>query len=350
MSHYCTYFDGGYLAQGLALWRSLSRHDVEAELWVLALDRETEEVLYGLNERKLRVLPLAVLLEEDVELSSVQAGRPRREFIFSLTPCLVRWLLRTHSEIAALAYLDADLFFFGGTAPIWRGLDAGSVLIVAHRYPVWHDDAACYGQFNVGVLAFRADANGLACLDWWRDQCLKSCALAADGSVYGDQKYLDEWPHRFAGVVVLAHAGVNVAPWNWAGHDFSFAAESIQVDGVPLVVFHFAQFRRISSRWFDSGQLEYGIMPVRLRSRLYGSYWNALLAAEKEIRRTRPAFALSFRGWRASLGAWHLALLRLTWGQFWFRVGPWWLAGRCGLGTFSGRVMGFYRRWQRRQA
>jgi hypothetical protein len=214
---------------------------------------------------------------------------------------------------------------------------------VPHRYPRWHDDAAYYGRFNVGVLGFRGDANGLACVEWWRSRCLESCALRADGATYGDQKYLDEWPGHHAGVVISAHPGVNLAPWNWAGHRVTVAAGQVTVDGQPLVVFHFAQFRRINERWCDSGQIEYGIMPLRLRSHLYGEYVAALDAAEASVRGVRRDILPLRRGWRETLGPWHLALLRLFWGQCWRRVGPWWVAGRGGLGRFSGRFMGFYR-------
>jgi len=349
VNHYCTYFDSNYLAQGLALWRSLARHDAAAVLWVLALDDATAAVWRGLDDPRCRVIPLADLLAADPELAAVQAARPRNEFIFTLTPCLVRHLWRTQPDADVLTYLDADLYFFSDSAPIRRELGDSSVLVVAHRYPAWHDDTARYGRFNVGVLAFRDDENGRACIDWWRERCLDSCALAADGVHYGDQKYLDAWPRRFARVVELRHPGVNVAPWNWARSRFVLLDQGVWVDGAPLIVFHFAQFRRISRNWFDSGQLEYGIMPLRLRSRLYGEYARALEVAEAEIRTVRPDFAVAPRGWRASLGPWHLALLRLSWGQFWWRVGPWWLAGRFGLGRFSGRFMGLYRRLQRRR-
>lgn len=110
----------------------------------------------------------------------------------------------------------------------------------------------------------------------------------------------------------------------------------MSVDGAPPVVFHFAQFKRISAAWFDSGQLEYGIMPRRLRSRLYGGYWAALESAETEMRVQRPDFALARRGWRLALGEWHIARLRLFWGQFWWRAGSQWIAGRWGLGRFRG--------------
>ena len=346
MNHYCTYFDANYLAQGLALWRSLARCDAAAILWVLALDENSAKVLQSLGEPRLRVVKLGELLAADPELAAAQTGRSRREFIFTLTPCLTRHLLRAHPEIGVLAYLDADLFFFADPAPVWRALDGGSVLLVAHRYPAWHDDSALYGRYNVGVLGFRDDANGRACLDWWRARCLESCALRADGVHYGDQKYLDEWPRLFAGIVDAAHPGVNVAPWNWAGHRFELSPDGVRVDGAELIVFHFAQFRWIAGSWWDSGQLEYGIMPRRLRSPIYGPYVAALAAAEVAVRKTTPGYHLAAAGWRAALGPWHLALLRLFWGQCWHR-GSWWALG-CGAGRWSGRFMGLYRRWRGR--
>jgi hypothetical protein len=351
MNHYCTYFDRNYLAQGLALRASLRRHDPEAVLWVLALDEFTRDWLAEQGDPGLRVLALEELVEADPALAEAGNNRPRGEFIFTLSPCLPAHLLRTRAEVELVVYLDADLFFFGSPVAVREELGEGAVLITPHAYPRWHDDSALYGRFNVGVVAFRRDARAFACLAWWRERCLGSCSTRADGRVYGDQKYLDEWPARFPGLVECAHPGVNLAPWNWAGRRLEKAAGGWRVDGAPLVVFHFAQFRRVSERWFDSGQLEYGVMPRGLRSDLYEAYWAELQAAERRVRASRPDFALVERGWRASLGSWHLALLRLACGQFWYRSRRGgWVAGRFGLGRFSGRVMGAYRRWQRRRA
>lgn len=349
MSAYCTFFDGRYMPQGLALWNSLRRHEPAARLWVLTLDEEADAVLRAMAPPGMSLVSLAELLAADQPLAAIQAGRVRPEFIFALKPCLCRHVLRQHPGIGVLTYLDADLYFFSDPGAIRRELGEGCVFMVPHRYPPWHDDSARYGRFNAGLLAFRDDVHGRACLDRWREQCLASSSLVADGVHYGDQKYLDEWPERYgAAVCVSRNSGLNLAPWNWARHACVVDSLGVRVEGEPLVAFHFAQFRRVSAHWFDSGQLEYGIMPLRLRSRLYGEYWAALLAAEAEIRRVRPGFALTGRGWKAALGAWHLALLRMFWGQFWLRLGPWWLAGRFGLGQFSGRMMAIYRRGQYR--
>ncbi len=347
LNHYCTYFDSGYLAQGVALWQSLRRHDANAILWVLALDKTAERALRNFGDEALRVITLDQLLQSDPELRARQ-HRPREQFIFTLTPCWVRHVLTARSEIHRLVYLDSDLYFFSSAAPIWSELQKGSVLITPHWYPKWHEDAPRYGTFNVGVVGFRRDEDAQACLEWWRQRCLESTELAADGTRFGDQKYLDEWPRRFEGVVVCDHRGINVAPWNWAGFVFEVSSRApVGVEGVPLVVFHFAQFRRIAGRWFDSGQLEYGVMPRRLRSRLYGEYWSALLEAEMMIRKVWPQFAIKSRGWLAVLKPWHLGLLRWVWGEFWWRGQNNWYAGRAGLGRFSGRVISLWRRWER---
>lgn len=347
MNHYCTYFDRGYLAVGLALWISLRRHEPDAQLCVLALDDDTAAALSARREPGLRVLPLAELFAADTELAALCTKRSRQEFIFTLTPCLLRHLLHVWPQAQPWVYLDADLYFFGSPAPIHAELEAGSIFMVPHRFPPWHDDSRLYGRFNVGVLAFRDDPNALACLDWWRSRCLESCALTADGEHYGDQKYLDEWPRRFAGVVESIHPGVNAAPWNWAGHHFELGRGRVEVDGQPLVVFHFAQFRRIGEHWCDSGQLEYGVMPLRLRSRLYGEYWAALGQAEDFVRSIRPDVPPLRRTWAQALSPWPFALFRLFWGQCWRQTGPWLVAGRFGLGRFSGRAMGLYRRMRR---
>jgi hypothetical protein len=320
MNHACTYFDQGYLAQGLAMWRSLERWDESAVLWVLALDDETAEVLRAIGGERLHVVALAELL----------------------------YLFRMYPEIDRLMYLDADLFFFGDPNAIAAEWLGGSVYVVPHRYPSWHDDAALYGRFNVGVLGFRRDTSGLACLDWWRARCLESCALTTDGTHYGDQKYLDEWPTRFKDVVESKRAAINLAPWNWASAKITADdSGTVSVNGEPLVVFHFAQFRRINGAWWDSGQLEYGILPRWMRVRIYHPYAVALAAAAVEVRGVRPEFSLPTSGWRATLGPWHLAALRIFWGQYWLYAGGRWFASRCGIGRFSGRAMAVYRRVQR---
>ena len=77
MNHYCTYFDRGFLAQGLALWRSLAAHDPAAVLWILALDDVTARVMKAHGGEGDRVVGLAELEAGDAPLAAAKANRSR---------------------------------------------------------------------------------------------------------------------------------------------------------------------------------------------------------------------------------------------------------------------------------
>ena len=336
-NHYCTYFDRGFLPQGEVLWQSLRRHDPQAVLWVLALDAEAVTALAGLRDDRLQVVDLAQLEAADPALVAAKANRSRIESYFTLSPCWPRWLLRTRPEISQLVYLDADLMFFSNPQPVWDELARGSVLFCAHRFPDSLRHFERHGQYNVGVLGWRRDASGLACLDWWRERCLEWCHDRIEPTRYADQKYLEEWPRRFAGVVACGHPGINLAPWNWAGCRLECGHDGVRVDGQSLVVFHFAALRRLGRHTWDPGQLDYGVMPASVRSAIYGPYFTALLAGAQE-RGAGSGVARRGRSWKR-------VLLLLVWGGLWWRS----RAGRVVAlgGLLPGRLSGrWLARWR----
>jgi hypothetical protein len=352
VNHYCTFFDQRYAAQGIALWLSLRRHDPTAVLWVLALDGATMAAVRALGEADLRGVPLAELEAADPALLTAKANRAPVEYVFTLSPCLPLFLLKRHPEIAVVTYLDADLAFFSSPAPIFAELGKSSILIVGHRFPDFLSHLETCGRFNVGVLCFRHDALGRACLEDWRAQCLEWCYDRVEPGRFADQKYLDAWPGKFPGVVVCTHPGVNLAPWNWMNHRYAFAPDGLRVDGAPLVVFHFSRFKVLGPARLDSGQIEYGVMPLRLRTWIYGRYWTLLEAARARLMPVAPELAWPVRAVRGHRAAWKTRSLELLFGPVWWRVGPWWISGRLGFGQFSGRMVNWVRRrfGQRREA
>ena len=92
MNHYCTYFDRGFLAQGVALARSLAAHDPTAVVWVLALDDETARALCELKLSALRIVPLTELEAADPALAAAKPTRTRVEYYFTLSPLLAATL------------------------------------------------------------------------------------------------------------------------------------------------------------------------------------------------------------------------------------------------------------------
>lgn len=313
-------------------------------LWVLCLDEASADAVRQLAEPDLRALPLTDLEKSDPALVAARANRSWVEYVFTLSPCWPRFLLQRHTDISVLTYVDADMAFFSSPKPIFDSLGEANVLVVEHRFPSFLHDLKERGHFNVGVLCFRNNEGGRAVLDDWRSRCLEWCHDRVEATRFADQKYLDAWPRQFSGVVICPHPGVNLAPWNWMAHRYQFRGESLLVDGQPLVVFHFARFRRLGPASADSGQLEYGVMPFRLRSWIYGRYWVLLERAAERLTGVMPSTSHPMSVSRGKRAAWKSRLLELTFGSIWYRCGPWWISGGFGPGRFSGRAL----RWVRR--
>ena len=347
MNHYCTFFDSGFLIQGLAMWRSLAARDQDSVLWVLALDDRAAEVLREIGGTWLRVVRLEEIEAGDEELRTAKANRSKAEYYFTLSPCWPLWLLRRRTDIERVTYLDADLFFCGDPGAMFEEMDraGASVMITRHRFPSWLKHYEKHGIFNVGVLSFRRDEAGVGCLEAWRKDCLAWCYDRLEDGRYADQKYLDAWPERWGkALLVLEDSAVNAAPWNWVGAEWRMDEAEVVVDGRALVCFHFARFRPICRTWWwQSGQLDYGVMPWRLRNALYGAYWRALDAARKEIAERRRGFDFPERVTRFDRGFWRGLPLRILFGSDWLRVGDKFVSGRWGLGRWSGRVLAMLR-------
>lgn len=280
MLRFCTYFDRNYLSRGLALYGSLRRHCRDFSLTVLTLDEETRVTLHRLALPGVQVVPLETLEAADPELRAVKPLRPTLEYYYTCGPSLLRYLLRSTDDGQLVTYLDADLFFFNDPAPAVAELDGASVGLVSHRFA----DAsatALYGEYNVGWVSFRADADGEAALAWWRARCLESCAAdRPETGVCGDQKYLDELPHRFPRVVTIGHSGANLAYWNWRRFQYSVTDGSVFADGVPLLWFHFGDFR-VRYRWWVSPS--FSGAPRQVRNTILAPYTRAVRQLDRAL-------------------------------------------------------------------
>ena len=290
MYDFCTYFDSNYLVRGLALYRSLVRHAGEFRLWVLCLHHQAYEILRRLALQGVHPITLEAFEEEDEELARAKGNRSRIEYYFTCTPCLPLHVLRNHPEVEVVTYLDADLFFFSHPGPIYEELEGHSVLIVGHRFPPHLRDRERHGKYNVGLVSFRGDEEGLRCLAWWRERCLEWCYDRVEDGRFADQKYLDDWPTRFARVAVLQHPGAGLAPWNVDNYALSRVTTDVFVDRKPLVFFHFHGLRHVEGWLYDPDLDCYGVRCGRAIKRpIYGPYLKELHGAARQLASVSPA-------------------------------------------------------------
>lgn len=284
---FCTLVNRGYLAKGLALHESLVRHCPGVRLFVLCLDAGSHRILSSLDLDRLELVAHAEL--EDEALRAARANRSEREYCFTCSASFPRWLLRNRPEIDVLASVDADTCFFGDPEPLFEELGAGSISITEHRFPdAWkhHEDS---GIYNAGWACFRRDDNGLRCLDWWHERCLEWCFDRIEGDRYADQKYIEQWPVRFEGVVVLRHKGANVAPWNVPRYRVRAQGGRVLVDEDPLIFYHFCGVRKPAPGLYNSSLST--PIPTALRKNVYGPYIAALHRWQKAVDRASGAGA-----------------------------------------------------------
>lgn len=281
--HFCTYFDGNYLHRGLALYSSLQRSCRPFVLWILCFDRQTYEIVETLRLPEVRLIGGEEFVSKDPELRLAQGNRSRVEFYWTCTPCLPLFIFRHNSDIEQIVYVDADIYFFSSLGPIEDELRSASILINLQDLSIEYADHQAAGKFNVGVMAFRNDCDGRACLMWWREQCLQSCRYRPEEGLYGDQHMLDDWPERFKGVVVSTAKGLRAAPWNIGKYEVrQWRGDAVLINGEPLICFHFHALRFCSPRLIFLIGWKVGLTRLCV-DRIYRPYVIELLTIERRL-------------------------------------------------------------------
>lgn len=270
MEHYVTLFDSLFLPQGLALNMSMERHVKDYTLWILCVDDEAHAVLTKLQLPNVRLLQLSKLETED--LLRVKPTRSKGEYCWTLTPFAPRFVFEADPSVERVTYLDADLWFRKHPKPIFDEFDASGkhVLITDHAYAPEYDQSATSGQYCVQFMIFTRHG-GEVVRKWWEARCIEWCYARFEDGKFGDQKYLDEWPERFASFVyVLQDKEKALAPWNAMRFPYSNA-----------VFYHFHGLRITSEKNVNTGWYR---LPRPLIKQVYFPYFEDLKSVTISLR------------------------------------------------------------------
>lgn len=286
MAIYCSYSDFNYLPRLLSLLDSLVSFGDSSDTLILALDDSTND-FFSLHPRTgVRAVSLSELEAKFSELNKIKDSRSKMEYVFTLTPFVMKFALENSENDELVAYLDADLFFFDNPEAIFQSMGGSDIGIIPHHYPdELAKPLAKYGNFNVGLVAIRNSASGNECLDWWASRCLEWCGDEPLDGKYADQGYLDQFPNLFHGVKVLENRGFNLAPWNTSGQviDVDPKGRLRLGDGTQLTFFHFHGLKRFG-KWMITSQLNYRSPASKpLMEHVYKPYLRALQRAEKVL-------------------------------------------------------------------
>lgn len=263
--HFVTLFDGHYLPLGLSLYRSLEEHAAPFHLWIVALDETCAAALEKMALRHASVLRLAEI--ETDALRAVRGGRSVAEYCWTLTPFLPAAVLARAPGLKRVTYVDADLFFFQPPRLLLEEFEQSGkhVLITEHAFAPEHAHNVRYGRFCVQFMTFRNTPQGWSVLRWWQERCIEWCYGREEDGKFGDQKYLDDWPQRFAAEVhVLSRTERTLAPWNVAhvarttgqAQPVFYHFHSLKIVSRSRVVLHFMYRIGRGNRWIYRAYLQ----------------------------------------------------------------------------------------------
>lgn len=269
----------------MVMLESLHEHCPEALVHVLCLSDECRAALTALAYPYVSLIRLAELEAADPELAATRQTRSLIEYYFTITPCLPRYLLTRGGGLEEITYLDADMMFFSSPEPIFEEAAGASVIITPHRFAAHLADLAKYGLYNVSWMTFRNTPEASACLEWYREACLEWCKDELEPDRFADQKYLDYFPQKFAGVHAMQHPGGGVAPWNLADAAISGTKGAVTVNGKPLIFYHAQGFKQIWGPFYSSGLHNFlSKLSAAARKRILVAYAKCYILAVKRAK------------------------------------------------------------------
>ncbi len=286
--YFCTLFDSGYLFKGVVMLQTLRANCDGACVFVLCMDALCLRILGQLGLPG--VICIALSDVENADLLAAKKGRNVAEYCWTLSSSFTAWAMDRYPDVDLLTYVDADLMFYSSVEPLFEEIGNSSVAVIEHRFTPRLKYLEENGRFCVEWVSVRRDKEGLACLYRWRDQCIEWCFARLENGRMGDQKYLDEWPARYATTHVLQHPGAGLAPWNYPNFRIGLDAfGEIVVDGKPLVFYHFHQFQLLEDGGFDRLSAFY-ISDIDPPEEVYSRYEERIRNVVQEVQHIAPDF------------------------------------------------------------
>jgi hypothetical protein len=196
----CTIINKESLDQGLTLYNSIKMHTLNFQLWICCLDDTTYSSLKEMNLDYVILIHLKNL--EGNELLSVKDSRNPDEYLRTVKPSFISYLLKNNYQINSIVYADIDMDFFTNFGDLFAELKEKNSLIVFKR-TISNEEEKKYGIYDVRLIGFNRDDIALACLYRWKKDCINWCFNRVEEDRWLEQKYLDKWPQLFSGVKAM---------------------------------------------------------------------------------------------------------------------------------------------------
>lgn len=265
MRNFTTVCDINYLPQGLALYRSLMKHNSSFILYWGCMDEKALETVMSLN------MPNVIAYSTQNFGSN---GMSHKEYAWSLASRFTWWILERY-DMDNITYLDADLYFYQDFELIFNEIGEKSIGLIEHRIPTYKT----VGKYNVSFNYFKNDEAGRECLHSWQRLCAdKGNEHFEEYGSAGDQKYLElffKWHPTKIHIINCGH----IAWWN--SKYVTFDGDSIIWNGERqlLIYTHYSHFKLTDEGYTHDEMVK---MPPRLKE-YYDNYAKEVRECQEQI-------------------------------------------------------------------
>ena len=285
----CTYADKNYLPQLMTLIESLINNGkIKFKIFVLCLDEIVFQVLQKIDYDEVIAISHEQFLNENPNQKVALENRPLLNYYYTCTPVLIKQAFKLSKDVKRVTYIDADMYCMGDLKEYFTEITDKDISILEHRNS--SPQILQHGRFNVCILTFINSVNSLTCLSWWEEMTFQSTAFNED--VFGDQKYLDEFPEKFKNVHIIQHKGVGTAPWNINRYKTSLKENNVLIDNSKLIIYHFARLL-IVNRFIFIPARRSDINNTALEL-IYKQYFGSLRKNILLIKRLIPNYSLQY--------------------------------------------------------
>ena len=289
---YFTFSDNNFLPRTLAMLKSFINYEVSPKIIFVQIETLELKSVQILNDMNVEIMSIESIIDIST-LNKIESNRTKMEFMWTLPSLLLNQFLQTIPGYTDVVYLDADLFFFNSSEKIWSEVPNGNISIIEHKMSQrLQREFPISGRFNVSWVSIPNNKLGLDCAKTWASQCVELCPeipIKIKGKiVYGDQKYLDDWPSLYGDkLTVIENIGAGVAPWNFENYSFTYD-DTFKVSGVDLIFYHFSSH-------------QFGFLLARKMGRIYRGKSNIpkKLYLEYEQELIQMAKLLKLKKWRS---------------------------------------------------
>jgi hypothetical protein len=268
----------------MTLVKSILKWNENSKITILVLDDDAKNYIQKIKNDKINIINIQDLIFSYPELNLAQSNRQRHEFIFTLTPFIIDFVLsKSQSKQIYAIYLDADTYFFSNPNGLMPEIVNFDICLTPHRYSQEKQLSLLkYGFFNVGLLAFKGGAISKEALNWWKNKCLEWCLDFPINGKFAEQGYLNEMAQIFSGVKIINHPGINMAPWNDTQIKIETLDKKVLIDEkYELLLYHFQGLSKFMSHYYSNHEAYGNSMREEVRELIYKPYVRELELVEQ---------------------------------------------------------------------